>query len=281
MTANGSPHPKKRPWLFDFAPLAACFALLFAVSFLPPDTSRGEVDRLGRLSVCMPALYPPLVTGNPEAPGFEVELMGEVATRLGWRLNVVSNSAMGRDFNPRSWRITRAQCQMLAGGIALNQNTRSFLDATQPHLVTGWALIAPPGETIETVGSPIGFLAGLAGLDRISLSQYLRNQSITATIVNDASALAAGLESGEFDAAITEGLLAQQLFLDSSYELTLLDGPLERFGLGLGFWKGDQTLKRAVEATLADIWEDGTVLSIAERYSLRPETLCGPGTDDC
>lgn len=283
MASNGSSRPvaKKRHWLFDFVPLAACFALLFAVSFLPPDTSRAEVEDLGRLSVCMPTQYPPLVTGNPEAPGFEVELVSEIADRLGWRLNVVSNSAMGRDFNPRNWRINRAQCQMLAGGIALNDTTRSFLETSNPHLITGWALVGPPGTTIETVESPVGFMAGLTGLDRIGLGQYLRQLDLTASIVNDAPALRAGLEAGEFSAGITEGLLAAQTFADTEFEVTLLGEPLERFPLGMGFWKGDITLKRAVEGALADIWADGTLAAIAERYNLDADVLCAPERDMC
>ena len=75
MSAPAAARPRKRHWLFDMVPLALCFALLFAVSFLPPDNARYEVDRLGRLSVCMPTLYPPLVTDDADMPGFEVELM--------------------------------------------------------------------------------------------------------------------------------------------------------------------------------------------------------------
>ncbi|WMT89031.1 transporter substrate-binding domain-containing protein [Pelagibacterium sp. H642] len=273
--------PQRRSGFYDLLPLVAVFALLFAVSFLPPDTSRAEVDRLGRLSVCMPTLYPPLVTGNADAPGFEVELMQQVADRLGWRLNIVSNAAMGRDFNPRNWRINRAQCQVLAGGIALNTTTQSFLDTSAPHMVTGWALVAPPGETIETVESPVGFLAGLTGLNRIELGQYLRHQEISASIVNDARALRSGLESGEFSAAITEALLAQQTFGDTDYEITVLGEPLERFSLGIGFWKGDMTLKRAVEGVLADLWDDGTMAEIAGTYGLDADILCPPNATGC
>jgi polar amino acid transport system substrate-binding protein/cystine transport system substrate-binding protein/membrane-bound lytic murein transglycosylase F len=273
--------PQKRSGFFDLIPLAVVFALLFAVSFLPPDTSRAEVDRLGRLSVCRPSLYPPLVTGNSEAPGFEVELMREIADRLGWRLNVVSNASMGRDFNPRNWRINRAQCQVLAGGIALNSTTQSFLDTSSPHMVTGWALVAPAGQTIQTVESPVGFLAGLTGLNRIELGQYLRHEGITASIVNNAAGLRSGLESGEFNAAITEALLAQQTFGDTDYEITVLGEPLERFSLGIGFWKGDLTLKQAVEGALADIWDDGTMATIASAYGLDEDILCPPRAADC
>ncbi|UYQ73127.1 transporter substrate-binding domain-containing protein [Pelagibacterium flavum] len=273
MSAPAHKRPRKSHWLFDMAPLALCFALLFAVSFLPPDSARYEVDRLGRLNVCMPPLYPPLVTGKADRPGFEVELLQEITERLGWRLNIVSNASMGRDFNPRSWRITRAQCQVLAGGIAVNSTTRSFLDTTDPHLVTGWALIAPPGTTIETVQSPVGFLAGLTGLDRIGLGQYLRQRAITATIVNDAATLRARLEAGDYDAAITEALLASTTFSNTNLAITVLGPPLERIPLGMGFWKGDLTLKRAVQSTIANIRADGTLAVIAARYNLKSEAV--------
>src|SRR5690606_37008259 len=172
--AASRPADRKRHWPFDFAPLAACFALLISLGFLPPDTSSAEVDATGRLSVCMPSNYPPLVTGNAEAPGFEVELVNEIADRLGWRLNIVTNAAMGRDFNPRNWRINRAQCQMLAGGIVMSATTQSFLDTTRPHLQTGWALISRSDAALADIDGQIGFYAGLTGLDRIGLGQYLR-----------------------------------------------------------------------------------------------------------
>ena len=280
--ANTGPLGRKRHWLFDLVPLAVCFAILVGVSFLPPDNARAQVDRLGRLSVCMPSQYPPLVTGDPDRPGFEVELVAEIAERLGWRLNVVSNPAMGRDFNPRNWRINRAQCQMLAGGIALNDTTRSFLDTSRPHLITGWALIADEGVTIDTLTGPVGFFAGLTGLDRIALGQFLRQRDLAATIEVDAGSLRAGLEAGEYQGAITEGLLAAQTFGQTGFTVSILGAPLDRFALGMGFWKGDLTLKRAVEGALARIGADGTLVAIAERYGLESDVLCLPSeAADC
>lgn len=272
---------QQRHALFDLLPVALTFAFLFAVSFLPPDTSKVEVDQAGRLSVCMPSLYPPLVTGDTATPGFEVELVRAIAERNGWRVNVVSNAAMGRDFNPRHWRITRAQCQMLAGGIATNRTTSSFLDTSAPYLVTGWAFVAEAGTTLANVAGPVGFLAGLTGLDRIGLGQYLRQQAVTVSVAKDAQALRTGLEAGTYSAVITEALLAQRMFADNAYEISLLGAPMERFGLGMGFWKGDLTLKNTVETTLAELWRDGTLAEIATRYTLDLDLLCAPAQAHC
>ena len=107
-------------YLFIFAPLAAVY-------LLPPDTSLAEVQRAGVLRACVPFLYPPLVTEDPAAPGIDVELLRGLARNLGLRLDLSRNDAMGRDFNPRSWHVTRAQCEVLAGGIVASPVTLSLI----------------------------------------------------------------------------------------------------------------------------------------------------------
>lgn len=272
--------PTRHPVL-DFIPLSLVFAFLFAVSFLPPDTSKSEVDRFSRISVCMPNLYPPLVTAESATPGFDVDLVHAIAERNGWRVSIVSNSAMGRDFNPRRWRVTRAQCQMLAGGIANTQTTRSFLDISAPYLMTGWAFVGASGVTLDTVPGPVGFHSGMTGLDRIELGQYLRQKRIEVAVTEGASTLRSGLDNNTYSGAVTEALSAQQAFADGVYETTRLGAPLQSFGLGIGFWKSDLTLKQVVEQTLLDMWRDGTVASIAARYEIDAGLLCDPSQAEC
>ena len=55
--------------------------------------------------------------GDPDAPGYDIELIREIADRLDLRVSFATNQAITRDFNPRSWGITRAQCQLIAGDV--------------------------------------------------------------------------------------------------------------------------------------------------------------------
>src|SRR5216684_4308805 len=126
-----------------FLPYAAIFGLLVGVYLLPPDTSLSEVRKAGVLRACMPPDYPPLVTPDRDAPGIDVELLQALAKRLGVRLVVTSNPAMGQDFNPRNWHVTRSQCEVLAGGVVVSPTTKSFLETGPPYAQTGWALVAP------------------------------------------------------------------------------------------------------------------------------------------
>src|SRR4029453_9424726 len=85
------------------------FGLLAGVYLLPADTSLSEVRRAGLLRACMPPVYPPLVTADPAAPGIGVELRRALAENLTLKFAISPNPPMGQDFNPRTWRATRAQ----------------------------------------------------------------------------------------------------------------------------------------------------------------------------
>ena len=67
----------------QFAPSVLIFGLLGAVYLLPPDTSLGEVRKAGVLRACLPPSYPPLVTGDRDAPGIDVEMLQALAKNLG------------------------------------------------------------------------------------------------------------------------------------------------------------------------------------------------------
>ena len=73
----------------DVVTFAGVFGLLGAVYLLPPDTALRQVRAAGALRVCLPPSYPPLVTGDPAAPGIDVELLQAIARDLGVRLVTV------------------------------------------------------------------------------------------------------------------------------------------------------------------------------------------------
>ncbi len=125
----------------DILTLAVIFGLLGAVYLLPADTSLSEIKKAGRISGCLPASYPPLVTGDADMPGFDVELLREISARIGVTFSVNTNPAIGADFNPRNWRVSRGQCQVIAGGVVLSVDVRSFLDSVPTPMETGWAVV--------------------------------------------------------------------------------------------------------------------------------------------
>ncbi|MCW5697487.1 MAG: transporter substrate-binding domain-containing protein [Bauldia sp.] len=255
--------------LVDILTIFVVVGLFSLVYLLPPDTSLAEVRRTGVLRVCLPPDYPPLITGNPEAPGVEVELLQEIAARLELRLSFNVNSAIGSDFNPRNWRVTRAQCQIIAGGVVATNTTRSFLDTTPPHLETGWVLI---GRDVPASldGVTVGFFAGLSGRDRLALSRLLREAGATARVVSNRAEFIAGLREGTYAYGVTDGLLGRQIAGAEDWAIAWLSGPADRDPIAFGLWKGDLTLKRALVRILDDLRDEGVFDDLIERYDIAP-----------
>jgi ABC-type amino acid transport substrate-binding protein len=226
----------------------------------------------------MPPTDPPFVTGDARAPGIDVEMLQALARDIDLTLAPVPEPAMGRDFNPRSWHVTRAACEVLAGGLVASPMTRSFLETSPPYAQTGWALLAAQplsspapssgGELGwgQLRGRKIGVFAPPSGLDRIALASRLRADQAQVIILASAEALATGLRAGRFEAGVTERLLADQIAARESWVVDWLPGDLPRYPVAFGLWKGDLTLKRAVADGLKRLERDGIVAAILARY---------------
>lgn len=244
---------------------ALIFGLLAGVYLLPPDTSLSEARKAGVLRACMPPSYPPLVTGDPAAPGINVELLEALAKRMGLGFAMVPNTAMGQDFNPRNWRVTRAQCEVLAGGVVASPATKSFLETSSSYAQTGWAFVLP-GPLGNLQGRRVGVLTGVSGLDRLALSRYLRAQNADVTIVPNASEFVRALREGRFELGVTERLLAGQFASREGWRVEWTPADLPRYPVALGLWKGDLTLKRAIVEGLHQLQHDGELARIIGRY---------------
>jgi ABC-type amino acid transport substrate-binding protein len=265
-----APPRAKRRWIRDMAALAMGVALLGGVYLLAPDTSYSEAKKAGLITACIPASYPPLVTGNKEAPGIDIELLEELAGRLGLRLRLQTVVAMGKDLDPRNWGVSRARCQLLAGGVVLSPLTQSFLDSTPPHLATGWSIIsAGPEAPLE--GKTVGVFVGLTGLDRTGLSSHLRQAGARITLLRSTDALMDALAAGSIDLAVTESLLARQLAYNlEGYGVSWLSDDMGRYPIGLGLWKGDLTLKRELVSALVAMENEGFIEALQEKYRVAP-----------
>lgn len=278
MTAYVTQPPSRRSWrrwkTVGFN-LAAAAVLLFALTFLPPDNSLAEVQRSGVLRVCVPEAMPPLVTDDPDKPGYDLEMLELIARDLGVRLAINRNPAIGADFNPRNWRITRAQCQIIAGGVVSNDSARGFLELLPTGLKTGWATLRRD-DTLSHEGASVGIFPGPTGLDRLALSRYLRSRNSRILTHSTAAQLAQSLEDGTSDYVISDRQTLAALDFPNGRIDWVSEAELGVFDLAFGLWKGDATLLRAVRQSQHNLLQAGLAGALAARYSTAVDATTDP-----
>ncbi|MET3924168.1 transporter substrate-binding domain-containing protein [Devosia sp. 2618] len=266
MTTTFSKDERPR-WLGNLVGAIVVLVLFAGIYLLPPDTSLAELERNGYLRACVPQNYPPLVQPNADLPGFEIELLQDVADRLGVRLVLNTNAAIGRELNPRNWQVSRANCQIIGGGIVDNATIRSFLDTTPPHLETGWVVLSPGDDEPSLQDQRVGVYVGITGRDRIQLSRLLRDQQAQIKLVNAPDKLVADMKNGGFDLVVTEALIGGAIAAEHGWTARWLPGDTHD-SIAFGLWKGDLTLKRRINAIITDLQHEGRFTQLAARYGV-------------
>ena len=230
----------------DLGGIAVVVGLLLLVTFLPPDTSLGEVEA----NRCHPRLRS---DDLPAAGHRRSRAAGDRHRDPPGRCRLTSaSSCCSAPATPSAATSTRAtgpstapsaRCSPAASSISTL--TRSFLDTGPPYAETGWAIVAPaPLEDID--GLTLGALTIISGLDRIGLASYLRRHDVTVRVVRNGQELVDGIAGGELDGGVTEALLAGGLAADNDWWVASLPDELARYNLVFGLWKGDLTLKRKI-----------------------------------
>lgn len=247
-----------RRWRKPARDIAVIAALLGAISFLPPDTSFAERRNQGVLRFCVPDRDSALIRAGGAAQdgaGPELRLMEGVARRLGLRLQLVEVANMGRSFNPRDWQIGRGQCDILGGGLADSPTNRDFLtllpNGGRIALVRIGGTASAPAQ-----GAEVGVFMGSAGLDRLRLSRFMRDQGWRPKPLASPAALAAWLATGRPAIASTLTPVPQGV---QSHDLPAQAG--ESHALAFGLWRGDVTLTRRVRAALQQEMEREQVIA--------------------
>lgn len=213
---------------------------LFAISFLPPDSSRAERDKVGNLRFCVANASDPLVAA-PD--GYEYALMQEVAKDLGLDLQLVEVANMGRSYNPRDWDIGRAQCDVLGGGLADSPVNNGFMAMLPNGGEVG--LVRSGGPEPLQKGSEVAVYMGSAGLDRLQLSRWLRAEGLRAKPIATIPDLQAWVTAGK------PAIFPSQLRLNQEVERHLLpEAAAKHYALAFGVWRGDVTLGRDIRAAL-------------------------------
>ena len=200
--------------------------------------------------------------------GFDLDLAKEVCKRNNWTFK-----AQPIDWDAKDAEIDSGSIDCIWNGFTINGRendytwSEPYIDNKQVVVVKSDSGIKSlddlAGKTVETQKDSSA-LAALEG-DNKTLADKFANLNQVA----DYNTAFMDLESGVCDAvAIDIGVAQYQVSSkDNPDAFTILKDPISSEQYGVGFKKGNDALKDKVQATLDEMFADGTVAKIAENYS--------------
>lgn len=216
------------------------------------------------------AEFPPYgyMDENGEYTGFDLELAEEVCNRNGWKL-----VKQPIDWDAKDMELSSGSINCIWNGFTMNGREDEYTWST-PYVDNSQVFVVASDAGIAAQADLAGKAVGVQ-----------KDSSALAALEGDAADLAAtfgdliqysdyntafmDLEAGAIQAlAIDIGVANYQIAERGGNSFVVLDEYLATEQYGVGFLKGNDALRDAVQSTLNDMAADGTFKKIAEKYDL-------------
>ena len=268
-----------------FAPLAAVAALALAVGLTAcggqgttnagsaagsaaATTEDTSASATGKLIVGFDQAYPPygFVGDDGEFTGFDLDLAKAVADKLGWE---VEYSAI--DWDAKDTLLSSGAINCIWNGFTMEGREDGYA-FSDPYMLNEQVVVVKKDSGIESfddlAGKNVITQADSAAEDVLQGDQQSLAETFAALETRpDYNTAFTELESGATDAVACDLSIAQYQIAGNPDAYAQLSEPLSSEHYAVGFKKGDTKTAEAVTDALKELYADGTVQKLCEKYA--------------
>ena len=261
---------------------AAAVALSLGVMLLAGCSSSGsssssqassaESTEMTKLIVGFDNAYPPygFIGDDGKETGFDLDLAAEVAERNGWDLEL-----QAIDWDAKDALLNQGSINCIWNGFTMEGREDDYT-FSEPYMLNEQVIVVKKGSGIDS-------LEGLAGKNVITqvdsaALDVLEDPDGRADLpaafateapqtIRDYNNAFMQLESGMVDAVACDLSIAAYQMAAKPDAYVQLSEPLSSERYAIGFKKGDTATAEKVTATLKEMYADGTVEKLCEKYA--------------
>ena len=214
-------------------------------------------------------------TADGSYDGFDLAMAEELCSRLGWDFEAV----------PIVWDSKDAE--LAAGTINCIWNGFTYTGRendytwSDPYVDNSIVMVVKADSGISSLadlaGKSVMAQAASSAVDAINANESLKSSLKEVVELSDYNTGFMELKQGSVDAIAADLGVAKFQIASNEGDYVILNEPISTEQYAIGFLKGNTELRDAVNAELLKMAEDGTMLSIAEKYvdqGLVIDSLC-------
>lgn len=242
-------------------------------------SSKTKADNDGKFTVGFDAEFPPYgyKDDNGEYVGFDLDLAQAVCDKKGWTL-----VKQPIDWDSKDMELNSGTIDCIWNGFTMNGRendytwSSAYIDNSQVVIVKANSQINALSDIagkVVAVQSDSSALAAFTGDDAEERNLELAKSFSSLQQVGDYNSAFMNLESGSVDAICMDiGVASYELKArDNSFRM--LDEHISSEEYGIGFKKGNTSLRDEVEEALKEMLADGTFMEIAKKWGVE-ESVC-------
>jgi polar amino acid transport system substrate-binding protein len=243
-----------------------CLALLHT-SAQAADPSLKAVRERGKLVLGLDDSFPPMGFRNEDNQivGYDIDLAKEVARRLGVQL-----LPQPIDWNAKEQELNTGKIDCIWNGFSITAERQKAMLFSKPYLRNAQVVVVKKGSGFTTLaslkGKRVGLQAGSSAADALEASKAFKASLKEVVEFKDNLTALMDLEARGVDAVVMDLIVADDNIKRSKKAYAVLRESLAPEVFGVGFRKGDQALRDAVQGMLEAMKADGTLAKITTQW---------------
>ena len=240
-------------------------------------TAEAESSEGGKLIVGFDAEFPPFgyIAEDGSYDGFDLALAQEVCSRLGWEYEAVAIDWASKD------------AELKAGNINCIWNGFTYTGRedeytwSDPYIDNSIVAIVRADSGIESLadlaGKTVMVQSASSGLDALNANEELVASFGELVELADYNTGFLELRQGSVDAVVVDIGVGNYQIANTEGDYTILSEAVSSEQYAIGFLLGNEELRDTVNEQLLAIADDGTMMTIAEKYvdkGLSLDSLC-------
>lgn len=246
-----------------------------------PDEISDTLERSkarGKLLACADPYAFPSAAQNTDPPGYDVEIMRDIAKRGGMRLEMVWADTGTRGGTSRAFRnsILRKRCDVFVGMSDNGDDDMLMgqLAFTKPYIGMGYVLVVQGKAADKKSLAELKEANIKVGVSMSTpIDDYLFSRNIPRSLYLDNRRILQAMANGEIDAGMVWGTaisVARQEYPQAKFHM--VDGyvpePDQRWNLNFIVRKQDQSLMKFIDDAVSDMLANGKIKQVVESYGV-------------
>lgn len=213
-------------------------------------------------------IFPPFeyLTDNGSYTGFDLDLAKEVCARNNWTFEPKPVI----DWNSKDFEINSEEIDCIWSSFTIDGREDKYT-FSEPYFNNTQVVVVGSDSDIKTLddlkGKTVEVQEGSSVIEGLNNNTTLKNSLKDIVEVRDITIAFMDLKSGVCDAILVDREIANYNINTEYPDDIVLNESISYEKYGIGFKKGNTELRDQVQKTLDEMFKDGTVEKIAQKYS--------------